>query len=281
MCTDPDCIPPYFVRRLLGPPRFLAVLGEGVSSQVILAADTFSPAAPHVAIKVLKRQYSYAGQKVPFCPRTPNFSWVPEPDFWIVAPRGMKRITIGAQLLWRFCVPGGGVRVGEIANVQNMARPSAAVAAQGSFLAVAGSAFSSHAAPGMRVHPDCNATPPQTPCHVSAQESRALRFLHSAGALPAPGIVQLRGSFSFEGHHCLVMERLGANLLDLIAESAQLERREAVAQLRSVAAQLLVGTCGDPRLWVLVLSPGGRRQVQGLRAWVKAQAVKGWLGWGR
>lgn len=85
---------------------------------------------------------------------------------------------------------------------------------------------------------------------MGLQESRALRFLHSAAALPVPGIVQLRGSFSFEGHHCLVLERLGANLLELIAESAQLERREAVAQLRSVASQLVVGPRGGRGLRV-------------------------------
>ena len=51
--------------------RFLAILGEGVSSQVILAADTFRSAAPHVAIKILKRQYSYAGQKVRLCMLSP------------------------------------------------------------------------------------------------------------------------------------------------------------------------------------------------------------------
>lgn len=49
------------------------MLGEGVSSQVILAADTFWPAAPHVAIKILKRQYSYAGQKARRCPVESGF----------------------------------------------------------------------------------------------------------------------------------------------------------------------------------------------------------------
>ena len=39
------------------------MLGEGVSSQVVLAADTFRPDAPPVAVKILKRQHSYAGQK--------------------------------------------------------------------------------------------------------------------------------------------------------------------------------------------------------------------------
>ena len=72
-------------------------------------------------------------------------------------------------------------------------------------------------------------------------------MLHSAGPLPAPGIVQLRGSFSFGGHHCLVLEQLGPSLLELIATSAHMERREAVAQLRSIAYQLLVRISRFPR----------------------------------
>ena len=43
--------------------RVLSTLGEGVSSQVVLAADTFLPDSQPLAIKVLKRQFSYAGQK--------------------------------------------------------------------------------------------------------------------------------------------------------------------------------------------------------------------------
>ena len=43
--------------------RVLSMLGEGVSSQVVLAADTFRPDAEPVAVKILKRQHSYAGQK--------------------------------------------------------------------------------------------------------------------------------------------------------------------------------------------------------------------------
>ena len=39
------------------------MLGEGVSSQVVLAADTFRPNSQPVAVKILKRQHSYAGQK--------------------------------------------------------------------------------------------------------------------------------------------------------------------------------------------------------------------------
>ena len=46
------------------PRRVLSMLGEGVSSQVVLAADTFRPDAPPIAVKILKRQHSYAGQKV-------------------------------------------------------------------------------------------------------------------------------------------------------------------------------------------------------------------------
>ena len=45
------------------PCRFLSMLGDGVTSQVVLAEDTFRPDAQPVAVKILKRQHSYAGQK--------------------------------------------------------------------------------------------------------------------------------------------------------------------------------------------------------------------------
>ncbi|CAL8471251.1 g10793 [Coccomyxa elongata] len=42
---------------------YLSVIGEGASAQVILAEDTLRPGNHLVAIKIMKRQYSYAGQK--------------------------------------------------------------------------------------------------------------------------------------------------------------------------------------------------------------------------
>jgi len=72
-----------------------------------------------------------------------------------------------------------------------------------------------------------------------AQECRALRFLQSQPG-GAPCMAALRDGFGLVGHHCLVLERLRPSLLGLIAESAELGRRDALRQLRAVAFQLLV-----------------------------------------
>ena len=53
-------------------------------------------------------------------------------------------------------------------------------------------------------------------------------------------MARLRDSFGLVGHQCLVLERLRPSLLALIAESAGLDRRGALRQLRAVAFQLLV-----------------------------------------
>ena len=73
-----------------------------------------------------------------------------------------------------------------------------------------------------------------------AQECRALRFLQSQPG-GAPCVAALRDGFGLVGHQCLVLERLRPSLLGLIAESAELGRRDALRQLRAVAFQLLVG----------------------------------------
>lgn len=93
MCGRP---PQYAGSSLL---RFLAVLGEGVSSQVILAADTFRPAAPHVAIKILKRQYSYAGQKVSHCPASRVFRTFNPVLVTLRSSRGSQHQWRGSQAL--------------------------------------------------------------------------------------------------------------------------------------------------------------------------------------
>lgn len=78
------------------------------------------------------------------------------------------------------------------------------------------------------------------------QESQTLRYLHSAATLcSAPGIVQLHGSFTFGGHHCIVLEEKGGNLRELAATWVHLPRPEAVLQLRSIAFQLMVGPLYD------------------------------------
>ncbi|KAK9826879.1 hypothetical protein WJX81_003020 [Elliptochloris bilobata] len=43
--------------------RYLSLLGEGASAQVVLAEDVLGGASELVAIKVMRRQYAYAGQK--------------------------------------------------------------------------------------------------------------------------------------------------------------------------------------------------------------------------
>lgn len=48
---------------LNGRYKYLATIGEGVSAQVLLVEDTFLP-GQLVTIKAMRRQYSYAGQKV-------------------------------------------------------------------------------------------------------------------------------------------------------------------------------------------------------------------------
>ena len=73
----------------------------------------------------------------------------------------------------------------------------------------------------------------------ASQECRALRFLQSRPG-GAPCVVRLHDSFSLGGHQCLALERLRPSLLGLIAESAELDRREALRQLRAAAFQLLV-----------------------------------------
>ncbi len=86
----------------------------------------------------------------------------------------------------------------------------------------------------MRIGPD---RPSFAAC---AQECRALRFLQSQRG-GAPCVAALRDGFGLVGHQCLVLERLQPSLLGLIAESAELGRRDALRQLRAVAFQLLVG----------------------------------------
>jgi hypothetical protein len=80
--------------------------------------------------------------------------------------------------------------------------------------------------------------------HAAAgqREARALRYLHSsAPGGTAPGVVRLLDSFSLGAHYCLVTERLFPWLLDWIADSSALPAAEALAQLRKIAHQLLVG----------------------------------------
>lgn len=47
-----------------GRYRYLGVLGEGASAQAVLAEDTLHKSGGLVSIKVFRRQYSYAGQRV-------------------------------------------------------------------------------------------------------------------------------------------------------------------------------------------------------------------------
>lgn len=73
---------------------------------------------------------------------------------------------------------------------------------------------------------------------MSLQEARSLRWL--AGVAPDAGIVRLKAIFSHANHVCLVMPRLQHSLLDVIVHSASWQPDVKVAQVRLVAAHLLV-----------------------------------------
>ncbi|KAK9918761.1 hypothetical protein WJX75_006665 [Coccomyxa subellipsoidea] len=111
---------------------YLSVIGEGASAQVILAEDTLRQGGHLVAIKIMKRQYSYAGQK----------------------------------------------------------------------------------------------------------EARALRYIQSRSP-ECTRVVRLLGTFTHAGHMCLVLERLFPSLLDYLSLSATLSPCTRLANLRSIAYQLL------------------------------------------
>ena len=75
---------------------------------------------------------------------------------------------------------------------------------------------------------------------VLRQEVRALRHLRAAAGGARSGIVRLLGAFGHCGHVCLVLERLRPSLLDYLSESAVLPAAARLANLRSIAHQLLV-----------------------------------------
>ena len=75
---------------------------------------------------------------------------------------------------------------------------------------------------------------------IFAQEVRALRYLRAAAPGACSGIVRLLGAFGHCGHVCLVLERLRPSLLDYLSESALLPANTRLANLRSIARQLLV-----------------------------------------
>jgi hypothetical protein len=68
---------------------------------------------------------------------------------------------------------------------------------------------------------------------------RTLRHLQAA-APACFGAVRLAGAFAHGGHMCLVLERAFPSLLDYLSESAALPAPARLANLRSIARQLLV-----------------------------------------
>ena len=71
------------------------------------------------------------------------------------------------------------------------------------------------------------------------QEARALRYIQ-ARAPECARVVRLLGTFMHAGHMCLVLERLHPSLLDYLSGSATLAPCTRLANLRSIAYQLLV-----------------------------------------
>lgn len=65
-----------------------------------------------------------------------------------------------------------------------------------------------------------------------------LQFLHGSGG--GAGFVELRGSFVYQGHLCLVFERLRGSLSERITAAAELASGEREALLCTTAHQLLV-----------------------------------------
>ncbi len=63
-----------------------------------------------------------------------------------------------------------------------------------------------------------------------------------AASVPAArrAFMRLRGSFSFNGHYVLVLDRLHGSLLDYLVDTTGLGKPRLLANLRKVAVQLLV-----------------------------------------
>jgi hypothetical protein len=60
------------------------------------------------------------------------------------------------------------------------------------------------------------------------QEARLLRFLNAKDPHCACHIVRLRSLFEFQGHVCLVMERMHGSLLDYLGLEAAIRRPKEV-----------------------------------------------------
>jgi serine/threonine protein kinase len=65
------------------------------------------------------------------------------------------------------------------------------------------------------------------------QEARLLRFLNAKDLHGASHIVQLRSVFEFQGHVCLVMERMYGSLLDYLGVEASVRRPKEVRLYRT------------------------------------------------
>mmetsp|Transcript_3090 Transcript_3090/g.18987 ORF Transcript_3090/g.18987 Transcript_3090/m.18987 type:complete len:773 (-) Transcript_3090:9865-12183(-) len=73
------------------------------------------------------------------------------------------------------------------------------------------------------------------------QEIRLLRYLNTCDPHDMAHCVRLISCFSFAGHTCLVLEKLGKSLLDYIGDASNLPRDKFVQQLRKISTQLM--TC--------------------------------------
>jgi len=73
------------------------------------------------------------------------------------------------------------------------------------------------------------------------QEIRLLRYLNTCDPYDMAHCVRLISCFSFAGHTCLVLEKLGRSLLDYVGDASKLSRGKFVQQLRKISTQLM--TC--------------------------------------